>query len=463
MTPRHPAAPLLAPLAVLLVALAATAPTAAGAQAAGSPASGAIAQAAQAPAEVEPGGTPAQTPPTTGEKQQPAAAAAEPAAAPPAADPVIRIYGILNPRLFFSSAAEESFSQATAVAITAAGNPAYATQPDNARFSLQVQQSRFGIWVNEKGAFRGQLEFDFVDFAKATPTVQEVPRVRIARADWVAGPHTLQLGQDWDLNAPINPHGINLVGALFQAGNTGFMRQQLRYLYSADAFELGAALGFPGVNAGLKDAALELNLTPSLAGRAAYKLGKGRAGASFIVSQLPYGSGDALRRSLSYQGVLFADVAPSADTNVRAEAYYGQNVANLGALALGQGNATTDYQEVGAFVSVRQTVAAGHAFFGMAGRAQVLNAADVVPSYAYPVPATPTLGTAVLAAGVGPGIRNNTAARLGYEFRPAPALALVLEGFYYGTEHVLRPEDVTRGLAGRRDAFGLETGMLFTF
>ncbi|QDE71160.1 hypothetical protein [Myxococcus xanthus] len=95
----------------------------------------------------------------------------------------------------------ESFTQQPPVAVVAAGNHALATKPDQERFSLQVQQRRFGLWLNEKGAVRGQVELGFVDFAKATPTVQALPRLRIERAEEPRGReragHRAHLREHW--------------------------------------------------------------------------------------------------------------------------------------------------------------------------------------------------------------------------------------------------------------------------
>jgi hypothetical protein len=154
---------------------------------------------------------------------------------------------MFNPRFVASTGAVDSFGQPNAVAVTAAGNPVLSVAPDKARYTFQVAQSRVGFWLNEKGPLRAQLELDFVDFAKSTPTTASLPRVRIARVDYSFAPgHTLAMGQDWDLHAPLNPHGINVVGALFQSrfrllqmdeARTGPVRTSL-------GLETGAQLGF---------------------------------------------------------------------------------------------------------------------------------------------------------------------------------------------------------------------------
>ncbi len=414
-----------------------------------------------APAARGQGAVPPETPPAP---PSPTTQATPPAPVEEAA--LVRVYGTLNPRVVVSTAAVESFTQQTPVAVVAAGNHALATRPDQARFSFQVQQSRFGVWINEKGPVRGQLELDFVDFAKATPTVQAQPRLRIARADWKATPQdTLSLGQDWDLVAPLAPYTLNLVGALFQGGNEGFMRLQARYLHTGPHAEVGAALGFPGANPTARDSQLELGL-PTFAVRGALLFGKSRVGVSALATRLTFaGTGGAEdREALAAHADVFAEWAQSPNTTLRVELNVGQNTANLGMLSLPQGSFAADNRAASGFVSVRHALSARHVVYGSAGFARMLTLEDTVPSYAYagvPDGTVPAVGTGAL-SNSGPGLLRNGSVHLGYEFRPTSALALVVEPFWFQSRHVLQPVDVGR-VAGSTSALGLETGMLFTF
>ncbi|SEU34031.1 hypothetical protein [Stigmatella erecta] len=402
---------------------------------------------------------PADAPPPPPPPAPPAAAAGE--------ENIFRFYGTFNPRIIAASGAVESYSQPNASAITAAGNPVFSNLPDRSRFSFQVAQSRVGFWLNEKGQARAQLELDFIDFAKATPTVASLPRVRIAHVDYAFHPgHTLSLGQDWDLHAPLNPHGINLVGALFVGGNSAFMRQQLKYLYSTPSLELGVALGFPTPNNTAKDASFELGFLPTFAARGAYKFGKSRVGASAIATRLPFNleTPDETFRT-AYAAAAFTELAPTPDTNVRVEFNYGQNSANLGLLTLATGRATDDIQELGGFISVRQSLTPKHAVYGMGGYQKVLDSEKVLPSYGYGTPPAngeaPAFSTAAL-SGTGPGMLHNGSVRVGYEFRHSRQLALVLEGFLFHSHFRLQALDVPRA-EPVRTTLGIETGALLTF
>lgn len=403
--------------------------------------------------------------------EPPAASAPPPSALGRAAQVVgelVRIHGILRPTVTFSSHAVESFSNSNAGAVTAAGNPVLSNLPDDARLSFQVAQTRFGLWVAEKESVRAHLEFDFIDFGKASPTVQAVLRLRIAAVEWSPTERlTIAAGQDWDLFAPLNPHGVNLVGGHFQSGNTGFMRHQVKALYKlGDSLELASAIGLAGSNATSRDGPIELARMPTLALRATGLLGKlGRLGLNGIVTRLRFSPGsDDERHALAGAIGGFGELLPTETLAVRFEAYLGRNLANLGALALATGRTGKDVDEVGAWVSARQAFLEQHAVYASYGFARVLDGDDVVPSYIYPsaLPGMlPALSSATL-AGSGPGIRWNTALRLGYDYKPIKALALVLEGFWYKTRHVLLGIDDRAG-SDTPHAFGADVAMVYTF
>jgi hypothetical protein len=389
-------------------------------------------------------------------------------AAPSVLDSVLqafRPYATIKPTVIASSAAVESFSQPNASAITAAGNPVLATAPADPRLTFQVAQSRAGVWLNEKGVVRGQVELDFIDFTKASPTVASLPRLRIAKVEWApTDAFTLMVGQDWDLHAPVNAHGSNMVGARFQSGNLAFMRQQIKAVGRLGDFELGGAIGMEGANVTSKDAAFELSGVPTFALRGAWLVGKGKVGLSGIVTSLRLNLGAPTERRAMAGGVTaFADVT-FGRTTVRGELSAGQNMANLGLLSLGQGG-PKDVGEWGGFVSVRQGITDMHFVYGTAGLMRVFNRDAVRPSYSYPtVPADgtpPAFSTAGL-AGTGPGIVHNAGVTLGYELRINKNLAFLLEGFFLQTEHQLLATDVDRADPTRR-ALGGELATFVTF
>lgn len=378
---------------------------------------------------------------------------------------MLRPYATLKPAVIPSSGAVESFGQPNASAVTAAGNPVVSIAPGDPRLTFQVAQSRLGLAVNEAGQVRAQLEVDFLDFSKASPTVVSLPRLRIARIEWAPTPtFSLIAGQDWDLHAPVNAHGANLVGTRFLSGNIAFMRQQVKAIGLLGGFELGAAVGMEGANTTAKDNAFELSGVPTFAVRGSYLVGKGRVGVSAIATSLLLGFGTpSQRRALSGGVTAFGDVT-FGRTTLRGELSLGRNMANIGLLSLGFGG-PSDVDEWGGFLSARHGFSDMHFIYGTVGLARVLNRDAVRPSYSYPsMPADgsmPAMATAVL-AGTGPGLLHNAGGTLGYELRINKHLAFMLEGFLLDSEHKLTDFDATR-TSGRRLALGGELAAMVTF
>lgn len=389
---------------------------------------------------------------------------APPAPATPAA-PIIRPYAWIKPTVVFAASPVESFSQPNAVAATAAGNPVLA-QLDESSLTFQIVQSRLGFWFNEKGNVRGQYELDFVDFTKSSPTTAAVPRLRIAKIEWALSDSTvLMAGQDWDLFSPINPYTLNIVSVAYQAGNSAFMRQQAKLIWHNDSLELGAAVGLAGNNNGARALIPEFSRIPSVAARAALLFGAaGRVGVSAIATSWRFAPDTPdERKAFTGGGSLYGDLTPFSGFNVRFEAYVGRNLANTGALTLGQGNTQNDLDEVGGFISAKLGLSESHSLYGLAGMAQVLNDEDVVPSYSYGTVADgviPAESSAAL-SGTGPGMKSNLTARLGYEYRYDKSLALMAEGFMFNSEHVLNT-DFDGDIDGKQTAFGAELGLFFT-
>lgn len=393
------------------------------------------------------------------------AQAAAPAAAP-AEPPIIRPYALIKPTFVFSANPVESFGQQNATAATAAANPVLAAFPDEAFTTFQIGQSRLGFWFDEKGPVRGHFEFDFIDFTKAAPTTAAVPRLRIAAVEWkLTDSLLLAAGQDWDLYAPINPYSYSIVSVAYQAGNTGFQRHQLKLISTSESLELGVAVGMAGINNGARTAVPELNQLPSIAARAALLFGTtGRIGVSAIASRWRFApTADNERKALAGAGNIYGDVTPVAGLNLRFEAYYGTNLANMGALSLGNGSVVEDINEVGGFLSGKFALNESHALQFLAGMAKVLNDEDLVPAYNYPgvmpTDPAPAAATAVI-AGTGPGMVSNLTARLGYEYRYSKPVAVVLEGFLFQSDHKLNATFDTDRFDSKQTAIGAELGLL---
>lgn len=399
------------------------------------------------------------------------APAAPPADAYAAADapapPVIRTYAWIKPTLVLAGSPVESFSQPNASAVTAAGNPVLTAVQDEASMTLQVAQSRLGFWFNEKGAVRGQFELDFIDFTKSSPTVGALPRLRIGKVEWSLSDSTLLIaGQDWDLFQPVNPYTVDIVAVAFQAGNTAFMRQQAKLIWKNESLELGGAIGLAGINNAAKASIPEYSRVPSVALRAAALFGAaGRVGVSAIATSWRFAPDTPTeRKALAGGAGVYGDVTPAERFNIRFEAYGGQNLANMGALSLGQGNVTDDLTEIGGFLSAKYGVTEAHAVYGLAGYAKVLNdEEEITPSYTYGTVAMGTvpLESAATIAGTGPGISQNLTARLGYQYTHDKTVSVMAEGFFFNTDHVLNT-NFDADIDGSRTAVGAEVGIFFT-
>ena len=414
--------------------------------------------------------SPAASAQAAGYSAQPAPA--QPPAAEAPAPPVIRPYAWIKPTIVFAGSPVESFSQPNASAVTAAGNPVLSALPggsaplDEASLTFQVAQSRLGFWFNEKGAVRGQFELDFIDFTKSSPTVGALPRLRIGKVEWALSDSTVLIaGQDWDLFQPINPYTVDIVAVAFQSGNTAFMRQQAKLIWHNDSLEVGGAIGLAGINNAAKAAIPEYSHMPSFALRAAALFGTaGRIGISALATNWRFSPDTAAERKALAGGVgLYGDVTPAERFNIRFEGYGGQNLANMGELSLGQGNATENLKEVGGFLSAKYGFTDAHAVYGLFGMAKVLNDEDVVPSYTY---GTVAMGmvpaeSAATVAGTGPGIKQNLTARLGYQYTLDKMVSVMAEGFFFNTDHALNAE-FDGDIDGSRTAVGGELGIFFT-
>lgn len=357
-------------------------------------------------------------------------------------------YGFLLPNIEVSSSAVESFSQPNMSAPTAAGNPSAAVAPDRARSTFEVAQSRLGTKIIPSDKVMGQVEIDFIDFTKASPTTAALSRLRIAKIEYsINENHRILFGQDWDLFSPLGPHSMNFVGHYFEAGDGGFMRHQLQLLSKCGDFEIGSALGLSTANATSRDSTVELARLPTLALRGAYKRNDGtQLGASIIGTRIETLLAD--RTYLNAYGTNLFGQIKLGNTEFRSEMIYGQNLFNLGSLTLSHGYGTTSIREISGWMSFKSSLAEKVSLFGGGGLARVINGQKVLVSTASP--------------STGPGIRSNFTMRLGAEYKIQDGLSVYLENSYFQTRHQLAAADLARFSPVRR-AMLMSSGFLLTF
>jgi hypothetical protein len=160
------------------------------------------------------------------------------------------VYGFLRASSMYSSDALASYNNINLSPPTHAA-PRITSTDKKDRLSFQTQQSRVGFNLKKGDQLSAKLDFDSIDFAKSSPTTQMNPRVRIAAVTYAWENQKVVIGQDWDLFSPVTSFTFDYVGLYFMAGNTGFMRQQLRYLNSQGNWEFGTPIGMAGNNLSL--------------------------------------------------------------------------------------------------------------------------------------------------------------------------------------------------------------------
>ncbi|MES2525709.1 MAG: hypothetical protein V4598_01425 [Bdellovibrionota bacterium] len=361
----------------------------------------------------------------------------------------IESYGFIKASSMYADKALSSYNNINLSAPTNA-TAQTRSQDKTSRMSFQAAQSRLGAYVG-KDKVKGHVEFDFIDFAKSSPAQQMVPRVRIAAISYSWGDgNRINIGQDWDLFSPTTAYTYDIVGLYFLAGNTGFMRQQAQYLKTSGKWEFATALGMAGNNPGVTDNDLELGKSPTYSGRITHQLDNGKVGISAIYSTLHYvADGENGTSHDSYGANLFYEKGFS-NIMIKAETYYGQNMANIGTLAIGKGNQFNNVREFGGMLSANIKTAENQAFFGGLGLAKVDNKNAITPFA--------LTGTAPNVSIKDTGIRSNFLSRVGYEYKITPDFSWMTEASRY--------ETTTRkslSSTGTLVAFGLESGVILKF
>lgn len=357
------------------------------------------------------------------------------------------IYGFLKASAMYSTEALASFNNVNMSAPThaVAQPPASAASDKTGRLSFQTAQSRAGVNLKKGENLSAKFEFDFIDFSKSSPTTQMNPRVRIASVTYIMNNQKIIIGQDWDLFSPVNAFTFNYVGMYFEAGNVGFMRQQAQYLNTQGKWEFGGAVGMAGNNPGITDNDLELGKAPTYSGRVSYALSSGRVGFSGIYARLKYAANDSHHESYGLNAFLENTFG---ETSVKTEAYYGQNLNNIGSLGIGKGNTVDDVKEYGAHLSASYKLTVTNVPFVGLGVARVDNSKSL-PAFNRP-------STSVVIAS--PGISSNLVSRVGWEYKVTEDFSWVSELSRYETSSKLTATNKQTNIA-----YGLESGVQLRF
>lgn len=355
-------------------------------------------------------------------------------------------YGFIKASVMGSDHALGSFSNLNLSAPTIAIARTRSVD-ENSRTSFQVAQSRFGATISKSDKISGRFEFDLIDFGKSSPTTQMLPRVRRAVVTYQGEGYHFDIGQDWDLFSPTNAYTYDIVGMYFNAGNTGFQRQQIQYHRDLKDWQLSAAVGMAGNNSGPTDSDLEIANAPTYSVRAKHTSGTFIYGLSAIYARINFANTND-RWTESYGTSAFFE-HETTSFGIKAEAFQGQNLANIGTLGLGRATNTTDIREFGGFVSAQVPINESDKIFGGVGIDRIDNKGSIAPA-------------SITAAGVvnsnATGARTNFLSRIGYDHLIEKDFSWVLEASRYETSSKLTATSYRTAVA-----HAIETGILWKF
>ncbi|WP_408098658.1 hypothetical protein ACJVC5_07025 [Peredibacter sp. HCB2-198] len=343
------------------------------------------------------------------------------------------VYGFIKASAIYSTEAVGSFNNTNMSAPTHALVDTGANR--ESRLSFQTAQSRIGAILKKGENLSGKIELDFVDFAKSSPTTQMNPRVRIAAVTYSWGNNKVIVGQDWDLFSPVTGYTFDIVGMYFKAGNSGFMRQQAQYLKTIGDWELGGAVGLSAANPSVSDVDTEYGKAPTYALRLTRKLEAGRVGLSGIYGRIDLYNPNATsssnpsplnpngRHHESYGANFFFEKNIGL-LGLKAEAYYGQNMDNLGTLTLSRAVNGVDVKEYGGFLSAQYQVIEKNFVFGGVGISKIDNPADMQNAEVATTPATPPSNL----------LSSNSVLRIGWEYRVTEDFSWISELSRFATD-----------------------------
>ncbi len=155
--------------------------------------------------------------------------------------------------------------------------PRFATVGNDSATNLTAMHSRFGLkWKGpalENGYQAGAvLEFDLFD---PTSNNQMEFRDRLAAFTLSRDKTTWLFGQHWDVFSPLNPTTLMTNGNLWQTGNLGFRRAQVRYTRTGDVLEWAVSANDPSTSGTAPNTD-----APIIEGRVGFELGRAKIGIS---------------------------------------------------------------------------------------------------------------------------------------------------------------------------------------
>lgn len=351
-------------------------------------------------------------------------------------------YGILKTTALYANKPVSSFSFVNPSAPTSAAyteNMASHLR-DQGLWTFQVVQSRAGVDIIQENVF-GNLEFDFIDFAVSSPTVEAKPRVRRAFAGYKINEYNrIQIGQDWDSFSPAKPKTLDLVGLYFNSGNTGFMRQQAKWIYKTSDFSGEFSIGLPGKNPTSEFNTVETTASPALA----YNANWDGFGIAMYHSSMKFQNQTRSQQtgySISYTHTFLEK------WNIISELYYGQNLNDAGILGISHAVVGRDLKEMGGYLNLTYDSEITGSWTIGYGQAQLLDYRDA-GVYTY---------NTTLKRITEDGILKNQIGRLYWSYKLAGTLSLVTELSYFQTTRNLG------SFVAMNESLTAESGFMFNF
>lgn len=128
--------------------------------------------------------------------------------------------------------------------------PRFVKADGPAQSNFTAMHSRIGLkWkgpeVYAGYSVSGHLEFDLFDSASSN---QMKVRDRLVAFSLSNGTSTWLFGQQWDIFSPLGPTTFMTNGWLWQTGNLGFRRSQIRYTHTSDVIDYSFSLNDPNTN-----------------------------------------------------------------------------------------------------------------------------------------------------------------------------------------------------------------------
>ena len=357
-------------------------------------------------------------------------------------------YGFVKANYLGSNHSLDSFGNTNLSAPTTV-HPNTDFEPNHYQSSMQVQQSRLGLWLETNSKIKAQTEIDFFNAQLASGTTGAHPRLRIAKIVYKpTETYELIVGQDWDIINQLNPFTYNIIGQNFNSGDAGFMRQQVKLkTYLNEKVTLTFSVGMAMKNETIINSSAELNNIPTFAFALRYTQdNQSYAGLAAIGTKIRIASPSAYHHQPAYGFFLYEDLKLDAFTEILSQIFYGKNLSNIGTLSLGQGTYRSDVEEWGGFISANFALKKCISLFGGFGLDQIANAqGSTIYTYSTPL-----------------NITGNKKATLGIKDQVSQALTFYLEANQFWTSFV-STANANYGQKSRAQAMLLELGAIINF